>query len=229
MSRTRPGGGPLGRVYDWRPGPHQPYGPPRPGRRAVWTWPDQLAPKMLRLPPEDVYPKVHGEPALFYKQPPTILAFTDPATSAPYTDGSMPPTDQAGGVTVSQRAIWQSPVFDMHPRLQGAGGTVPGGFAIWHGQNLYVQISMRDADVIRALPSLMNVYSIMYTGAANAIQAGRANDRPQDITQEVFNGNDASALTFSWPSPARFWSVRLVFDLVAAEAPPRLLAEATVI
>jgi hypothetical protein len=161
----------------------------------------------------------------------TALTFVVP-TLPPYVDPDLPPVAGVGAPPVGLRAIWQTPIFDMAPQLGGTVGTVPGASPIVAANGLMVEIAP-DAAVggIRDLTQEIRVYSVTYT-AAVASQTLRPNNRWRDITQDFTNGNTSAVLQIPWPSPARFWSWRLVFDVYGIDDPaqmPVLFAQGTML
>lgn len=230
MPRTRPGGGPLGREYgsvlpDWRPGPRPAWGPPQSGKKVVFEWPPTPFGHQISIPPNPLglYPgrvPAEGESNFYYHDQPVPLRWVDPLVAGgPYISEEYPRVNAAQEMPVLRRALWGTPRFDLKPFLRGSASFQPDSYAIWRGSVLQVQCFINRA-AIRDLINNMRVYAMSYTSAFDPNRLSPI-DKPQDITQEFFNGNQDTVFTFPTPSGVRYWQVQLVFDIFEIpDAPP---------
>lgn len=237
MARTRPGGGPLGHDYgvlgarrpdgsmvNWKPGPRPAWGPPQPGKRVVYEWPATPFGHQIQLPknPLGLYPgrvAAEGESNFYYHDQPVPLRWVSPlAAGGQYVNPAYPPVNGVDEPPVLARALWGSPRFDLQPWLQGSASFVPASFSIWRGSTLQVQMFMNNL-AIRDITAELRVYAVSLTSAFDPNRLEPI-DKPQDITQEFFNGSQSTVLTFPCPAPVRYWEMRLVFDVLQDEPPP---------
>jgi hypothetical protein len=161
-------------------------------------------------------------------QQPQALRFVDPvAAGAPYTNARFPAVAAPGAPAVLARALWQTPLFDMHSGLAGVG-PVAQAVPIVQANGVAVEIRPVGA-TIAGMTDALNVYALLQTATVQTNRRGY-NDRWQDVTQDFYNGNESTLLSFPWPAPSRFWSLTLVFDCYSDPTNlPTLFAQGTVV
>jgi len=124
-------------------------------------------------------------------------------------------------------ANWRSPIFDLRPELRhafqgGSDNTQP----IWRapafgqGGRLLVQISTLDGVAI-------SNYALDFRAAAvESCHVARPDriaimNQPQDITEELLDGQNTSVLEFIPPgNPIRYWRVLINFATLTVGAAP---------
>lgn len=120
---------------------------------------------------------------------------------------------------VTQRAIVQSPLFDLRPDL--AGSYRPTATRVPGASRLHFAFYLNDGTFLVDLASTLEVYSVERAALVDPAKT-RWMDERQDITTDFYQGTEQSILEWAPAgAPMRFWAVGVVLDWFGG-APPGL-------
>lgn len=156
------------------------------------------------------------EPIPHWMDVPKQVQFTGAPFPAAYQNPGLGPL-----TGVANRAIWQSPVFDLRPDL--GGNYRPVATRIPGAARMHLQCYTSDGTFLTALPSELEVYSVEAGHLANPQEIKFIEER-FDISTDFYQGTESTVLEWSPPgAPMRFWRVSVIFDWYdALNPPPRL-------
>lgn len=162
-------------------------------------------------------PMPSGYPPSFWIGTPQYLTFGTPDPAFGPIDG------------VISRAVYQSPIFDLRPWLRASMPEPPNeALAIWHpSPGISLQIS-GEPDIETALGVNQIACWYLDVGHVSTAQRVRRLHVAQEVTAQLYDGDQSAVFPYAIPTGLRYWRVVLVFDLRSGVA-PTLYAEGAVL